>query len=95
MQHIIQHAQCAQKKATCEVYCLHPPSVAVDLLSAVNETYCNKKIIKKIELMSTTSFRTCPSSTRNHLRKKGAIFDIVEKEWVLHVLRLNLGGDGF
>ena len=30
-----------------------------------------------------------------HLRKKGAIFDIVEKEWVLHVPRLILGGDGF
>ena len=44
--------------------------------------------------MSSTSFWTCPSSTRNHLRKKCAIFDIVEKEWVLHVLRLILGGDG-
>ena len=44
--------------------------------------------------MSSTSFWTCPSSTKNHLKKKGAIFDIVEKEWVLHVLRLVLGGDG-
>ena len=65
------------------------------LLSAVNETYCNKQLKKWFELMSSTSFWTCPSSTRNHLRKKGAIFDIVEKEWVLHVLRLILGGDGF
>ena len=45
--------------------------------------------------MSSTSFWTCPSSTRNHLRKNGATFHIVEKEWVLHVLRLILGGAGF
>ena len=45
--------------------------------------------------MSSTSFWTCPSSTRNHSRKKGAIYDIVEKEWILHVLRLILGVDGF
>ena len=49
---------------------------------------------KDLELMSSTSFWTCPSSNKNHLRKKGAIFDIVDKEWVLQVLRLVLGGDG-
>ena len=30
----------------------------------------------------------------NHLRKKGAIINIVEKEQILHVLRLILGGGG-
>ena len=45
--------------------------------------------------MSSTSFWRCPSSTKNHLKKKGAISDIVEKEWVLHVLRLILGGEDF
>ena len=44
--------------------------------------------------MSSTSFWTCPSYTRNHLGKKGAIFDIVEKEQVLHVLLLILGEGG-
>ena len=45
--------------------------------------------------MSSTSFWTCPNSTMNHLRKKGAIFDIVEKKRVLDVLWLTLDGDGF
>ena len=62
---------------TCEVF-LSTLSVGYSRsLSAVSENYCNKK---KTELMSSTSFWTCPSSTRNHLRKKGAIFGTAEKE---------------
>ena len=30
VQHIIQHAHCAQKKVTCDVCCLHSPSVTVE-----------------------------------------------------------------
>ena len=47
--------------------------------SAVSENCCNN-FKKWIELISSTSFWTCPNSTRNELRKKGAIFDTVEKE---------------
>ena len=59
--------------------------------SAVSENYCNKKWI---ELMSSTSFWTCPSSARNHQRKTNATFGIDKKEKVLHVLLMILGGDG-
>ena len=43
--------------------------------------------------MSSTSFWTCPSSTRNRLRKKGAISDIVEEKWVVRLLHLIHDGD--
>ena len=37
--------------------------------------------------MSSTSFSTCPSSTRNRLRKKDAISDVVEEKWVVRFRR--------
>ena len=91
VQHIIQHAHCAQ---TCEVCCLHPRTVTVDCYQLYTKPTATN-IQKRIELMSSTSFWTCPSSTRNRLRKKGAISDIVGDKWVLHVLRLIHDGDGF
>ena len=72
-----------------------PPVVYSRSPSAVSENYCNTVSKKWIELMSSTSFWTYPSSTRNHLRMKGAIFVFVEKDWVLHVLLQILDGDGF
>ena len=42
--------------------------------------------------MSSTSFD--PNSTLKNWKKKGATFGTVEKEKVLHVLLLILGGDG-
>ena len=77
VQHVIKHVRCAREKVTCEVCCPHLPSVFSRLLSAVNETCCNKQSQKKIELMSSTSFWTCPNSTRSRFREKGAISDIV------------------
>ena len=41
--HIMKHVRCAGEKVTCEVY-LSTPTVGYSRsLSAVNETYCNKK----------------------------------------------------
>ena len=44
--HIIQHAHCAGEKVTCEVLLSTPPVGCSRLLSAVNETYCNKHFLK-------------------------------------------------
>ena len=51
---------------------------------------CERKLLR----IGSTSFWKCSNSTRNHLRKKGAIFVTVEKESVLDVLFQILGGDG-
>ena len=100
-QHLSDAVRCAtmiacslHEEITCEVHLSTPPVGCCRLLSAVNESYCNKRYKKKIELMCSKSFWTCPNSTMNHLRRTGAIFDIGEKEKVLHVLILILGGSG-
>ena len=68
--------------------------------STVNETNCNKKekdlghFIVLIFVMSSTSFWTCPSPTRNRLRKN-AISCIAVEILVLQFLSLIHDGDGF
>ena len=81
-----------EKKWLVKCICLHTPGGYSRLLSAVSETYCNKK--SELILMSSANFWTCPSSTRNRL-EKSIISNIVEEEWVLQFLRLILDGDDF
>ena len=84
---------------TCEVFLSAPPVGYNGSPSAVNETNCNKKEAKSLYLlkkfnMSPTSCRTCPSPTRNNL-KKGAISCIAVEILVLQFLHLIHDGDGF
>ena len=41
--HIMKHVRCAREKVTCEVHLSTLPVGYSRLLSAVNETYCNKQ----------------------------------------------------
>ena len=85
--------RCAREKVTCEVLLSTPPVGYSRLLTAVNETYCNKKK-KDLTFHELHQLLDCPSSTRNRSRKS-AISDVVEEKWVVQLLRLILDGDGF
>ena len=91
--YIIKHVRCEWEKGDVWRVLFTPPVGCSRLLSAVNEPTATNNFLKNWSiLMSSTGF--CPNSTMKNLRRKRATFGTVEKELVLHVLLLILGGDG-
>ena len=87
--------ECAKHmgKMRCEVY-LSPHSAGYSgSLSTASETNCNKKVtLKNSYELTSNSIQMCPTTK---CLKKDAISCIVLEKWVLQLVRLTLGGDGF